>query len=125
MAEITAALVKQLRDETGLPMMDCKKALHEAGGDIEAAKQTLREEGIKTMAIRQDRATEEGRIAVYASVDQGVGAMIELQVRVGAGRHERGVRQLWPTIWQSNWRPVLAPRRRTSCGSSPRRAARE
>ena len=46
MAEITAALVKQLRDETSLPMMDCKKALAEAGGDIEAAKRKLREDGV-------------------------------------------------------------------------------
>lgn len=79
MAEITAALVKQLRDETSLPMMDCKKALTEAGGDIEAAKRKLREDGVKTMAARSDRATEEGRIGVYASVDKKVGAMVELQ----------------------------------------------
>ena len=79
MAEITAALVKQLRDETSLPMMDCKKALAEAGGDIEAAKRKLREDGVKTMAARSDRATEEGRIGVYASVDKKVGAMVELQ----------------------------------------------
>ncbi len=79
MAEITAALVKQLRDETSLPMMDCKKALTEAGGDIEAAKRKLREDGVKTMAARSDRATEEGRIGVYASVDKKVGAIVELQ----------------------------------------------
>lgn len=79
MAEITAALVKQLRDETSLPMMDCKKALTEANGDIEAAKRKLREDGVKTMAARSDRATEEGRIGVSASVDKKVGAMIELQ----------------------------------------------
>ena len=79
MAEITAALVKQLRDETSLPIMECKKALTEAGGDIEAAKRKLREDGVKTMAARSDRATEEGRIGVYASVDKKVGAMVELQ----------------------------------------------
>lgn len=79
MAEITAALVKQLRDETSLPMMDCKKALAEAGGDIEAAKRKLREDGVKTMAARSDRVTEEGRIGVYASVDKKVGAIVELQ----------------------------------------------
>ena len=79
MPEITAALVKELRDETGLPMMDCKKALEEAGGDKEAATQKLREAGKKLMGIRADRATEEGRIGVYASVGGKVGAMIELQ----------------------------------------------
>ncbi|MCH2115312.1 MAG: translation elongation factor Ts [Pirellulales bacterium] len=79
MAEITAAMVKQLRDETQLPMMECKKALNESGGDMEAAKQTLRESGKKFMGKRQDRATEEGRIGVYASIGDGVGAIIELQ----------------------------------------------
>jgi len=79
MPEITAALVKELRDETGLPMMDCKKALEAAGGDKEAAKQQLRESGKKLMSIRSDRATEEGRIGVYTSVDGKVGAMVELQ----------------------------------------------
>jgi elongation factor Ts len=79
MPEITAALVKQLRDETSLPMMDCKKALNEAGGDIEAAKRKLREDGIKFMGARTDRATEEGRIGVYASIDKKVGAIVELQ----------------------------------------------
>jgi elongation factor Ts len=80
MAEITAALVKRLRDETQLPMMECKKALQEAGGDMELAKRKLREAGKKFMGGRQDRRTEEGRIALYASLKPGVGAMIELQV---------------------------------------------
>lgn len=80
MATITAAMVKELRDETQLPMMDCKKALAEAGGDKEAAKQALREKGIKLMDGRRDRATEEGRIAIYSSIEDGVGAIIELQV---------------------------------------------
>ncbi|TWT47342.1 translation elongation factor Ts [Botrimarina hoheduenensis] len=80
MAEITAAMVKELRDETQLPMMDCKKALAEAGGDKEAAKQALREKGLKLMEGRRDRVTEEGRIAVFCGVDQSAGAIIELQV---------------------------------------------
>ncbi len=79
MAEITAAMVKKLRDETQLPMMECKKALNEANGDMEAAKQALRESGKKFMGKRQDRSTEEGRIGVYTSVVDGVGTMIELQ----------------------------------------------
>jgi elongation factor Ts len=80
MAEITAQAVMKLRDETGLPMMDCKKALQEAGGNHDTAKQKLREAGKKLMSIRQDRTTDEGRIAVYTSLKPGVGAMIELQV---------------------------------------------
>lgn len=80
MAEITAALVKRLRDDTQLPMMECKKALQEAAGDMELAKRKLREAGKKFMGGRQDRATEEGRIAIYTNLESGVGAMIELQV---------------------------------------------
>jgi len=79
MAEITAAMVKQLRDDTQLPMMECKKALGETNGDVEAAKQALRESGKKFMGKRQDRETEEGRIGVYSSIADGVGAIVELQ----------------------------------------------
>jgi elongation factor Ts len=89
MAEITAAMVMKLRDETGLPMMDCKKALQESGGDFDKAKTALREKGIKLMAIRSDRPTEEGRIAVYTSLKSGVGAMVELQVESApVAKHE-------------------------------------
>jgi elongation factor Ts len=78
MAEITATMVKTLRDETQLPMMECKKALQETGGDMEAAKQKLREAGKKFMNKRDDRTTEEGRLATFASIDKKVGAMVEL-----------------------------------------------
>jgi elongation factor Ts len=79
MAEITAAMVKQLRDDTQLPMMECKKALKEAGGDVEVAKQNLRESGKKFMGKRQDRPTDEGRLGVYTSVGDKLGAIVELQ----------------------------------------------
>jgi elongation factor Ts len=89
MAEITAAMVMKLRDETGLPMMDCKKALQDAKGDFELAKQHVRESGKKIMSIRQDRTTEEGRLAAYASLKPPVGAMIELQVESApVAKHE-------------------------------------
>jgi elongation factor Ts len=80
MAEITAAMVKELREQTQLPMMKCKKALQDAGGDMEAAKETLRKEGETFIDGRGDRTTEEGRIAIYTCVENGPGAMIELQV---------------------------------------------
>ncbi len=80
MAEISAALVKELREETGLPLMDCKRALQETDGDKNEALRQLRESGKKVMAMRQDRSTDEGRIAVYTSLKPGVGAMVELQV---------------------------------------------
>lgn len=79
MAEITAAAVKALRDRTQLPMMECKKALTDAGGDEEAAIELLRKQGEKFFGTRDQRATEEGRLALYASIDPPVGAMIELQ----------------------------------------------
>lgn len=89
MAEITAAMVMKLRDETGLPMMECKKALQEANGDFELAKQHVRESGKKIMAMRQDRSTDEGRLAVYATLTPPVGAMIELQVESApVAKHE-------------------------------------
>ena len=89
MAEITAAMVMKLRDETGLPMMECKKALQETGGDFELAKQKARESGKKIMAMRQDRSTEEGRMAAYATLKPPVGAMIELQVESApVAKHE-------------------------------------
>ena len=78
MAEITAAAVKALRDETGLPMMDCKRALEEAGGDNEAAIDLLRKAGKKTMEKRSGRETSFGRIAVLSDMEKGVGAMVEL-----------------------------------------------
>jgi len=61
MAEITAAAVKALREKTGLPLMDCKKALTESGGDNEAAITWLRERGIKVMGGKMDRETAFGR----------------------------------------------------------------
>lgn len=79
MAEITAAAVKSLRDRTGLPMMDCKRALKEADGDEDAAIESLRKQGIKTQMIRQDRETSEGRFAIYVDFALPVGAMIELR----------------------------------------------
>jgi len=79
MAEITAAKVMQLRDETGLPMMDCKKALTEAGGDKEAAKKTLREAGIKLSASRASRETAFGRFGIHSGVDKKAGAIVEVK----------------------------------------------
>ncbi len=76
--EITAAAVKALRDKTGLPMMECKKALQEANGNEELAIEILRKSGKKTMDGRTDRETEAGRIAIYTDPKSGVSAMVEL-----------------------------------------------
>jgi elongation factor Ts len=79
MAEITAAAVKALREQTGLPMMDCKKALQETGGDSEKAVELLRKSGAKLMEKRAGRATTSGRIAVYVAPGGKGGAMIDLR----------------------------------------------
>jgi elongation factor Ts len=79
MADVTAGMVKELREKTGLPMMDCKQALAEVKGDMEAAVKYLREKGEKIKETRLGRETEAGRIAVYADVASAKGAMIEFK----------------------------------------------
>jgi elongation factor Ts len=79
MAEISAALVKAFRERTGLPLMDCKKALQEAGGDEAKAIEILRKEGKKLADKRSDRETAFGRFGIYASVDGPRAAMVELK----------------------------------------------
>ena len=79
MAAVTAAAVMALREKTGLPMMECKKALAECGGDTEQAVEWLRKQGVKTQAMRADRETSMGRLAVYTDLEKGVGALVELK----------------------------------------------
>ena len=79
MAEITAAAVRTLRERTGLPMMDCKKALQDAGGDADKAVESLRKAGAKMMEKRAGRSTTSGRIAIYVSPEATVGTMIDLR----------------------------------------------
>ena len=79
MAEITATLVRELRDETGLPMMDCKKALTESNGDKDAAKKTLRERGIKLSESSSSRETSFGRFGIHTGVEKKAGAIVEVK----------------------------------------------
>ena len=79
MAAVTAAAVMALREKTGLPMMECKKALTECGGDTEQAVEWLRKQGVKTQAMRADRETSMGRLAIYTDLEQGVGTLVELK----------------------------------------------
>jgi elongation factor Ts len=60
MTTVSASLVKELRDQTGAGMMDCKRALEEAGGDLEGARRILREKGMASAAKRAERSTPEG-----------------------------------------------------------------
>lgn len=76
MAEITASLVKQLRDKTGAGMMDCKKALAETEGDLEAAVDWLRKKGLSQAAKKSGRTAAEGLIGV--ATDGATGAIVEI-----------------------------------------------
>jgi len=78
MAEITAALVKDLRERSGVGMMDCKKALQENNGDIEASMDWLRTKGLSKAAKKADRAAAEGLVAGAVSADGKTGVLIEL-----------------------------------------------
>ncbi len=77
MAEITAALVKELREKSGAGMMDCKKALAENDGDIEASMDWLRAKGIAKAGKKAGRTAAEGLIAVATSTDGKVGVAVE------------------------------------------------
>ena len=76
MANITAADVNKLRQETGIGMMDCKKALVEAEGDFEKARDILRKKGQKVAEKRADRASNEGRIIAKTNADRTKGYML-------------------------------------------------
>ena len=76
MADFSAADVAALRKATGAGMMDCKQALTETGGDLEAAKDWLRKKGLAGAGKRAGRAAEQGAVEVI--VDDGVGALVEL-----------------------------------------------
>lgn len=79
MAEITAALVKELREITGAGMMECKKALTEAEGEIEAAIDVLRTRGLAAVAKKAGRATNEGTVMAVTSPSQKDGVIVELK----------------------------------------------
>ena len=78
MAEITAALVKQLRDKTGAGMMECKAALTEANGDMEAAITLLRKRGLASAAKRAGRTTSQGVIGSYIHMGGKIGVLVEV-----------------------------------------------
>ena len=77
MSDFTAKDVKALRDATGAGMMDAKKALTEAGGDMEEARQLLREKGLAKAATRSDRDNAQGAVAI--AVGEGTAALVHLK----------------------------------------------
>src|ERR1700676_2749112 len=76
---ISANDVKTLRDRTNAPMMDCKKALTEASGDMAKAIQWLREKNAKIQVSKGDREAAEGRVAIYIDPVKKVGAILEMR----------------------------------------------
>jgi elongation factor Ts len=83
--EIPAALVKELRDLTGAGMMDCKRALVETGGDLEAARQLLREKGLAAAGKRAGRETTEGTVVSRVSGAQGALVAVGCETEPVAG----------------------------------------
>src|SRR5213079_2794486 len=77
-AEISAQLVRELRERTGVGMMDCKRALQETNGDMEAAVVLLREKGMANAAKRADRATTEGLVGYRLADDRSRGTMVAI-----------------------------------------------
>lgn len=78
MAVITSELVKKLREQTGAGMMDCKRALEESNGDMEAATEYLRKKGAATAAKRADRETNQGVVEAYIHAGGRIGTLVEL-----------------------------------------------
>ncbi len=76
--EITAKMVKELRDATNAGMMDCKRALAECEGDLEKAKEYLRKKGIASAAKKADRVTSQGLVGSYIHMGGKVGVLIEV-----------------------------------------------
>lgn len=78
MAEISAAMVKELREKTGSGIMDCKKALKESDGDVAQALDFLRKKGLAAAAKRSSRATSEGTVMSYIHMGGKIGVMVEI-----------------------------------------------
>ena len=78
MADVSAKLVKELRDKTGAGMMDCKKALSESGGDADKAIEWLRQKGIASAEKKSGRVAAEGAIGSYIHTGARVGVLLEL-----------------------------------------------
>ncbi len=94
MAEITATMVKSLRERSGLPMMDCKAALQEVGGDEAAAMELLRKRGALAAEKKAGRETAEGRIGAFVDRETGAGALVELQCETAPVANNPDFREL-------------------------------
>ena len=94
MAEISAEQVKELREMTGAGMMDCKKALQEADGEVEKAVELLRQKGLASAAKRAGRAANQGLIESYIHFNNTVGVLVEVNCETDFVANTEGFRQL-------------------------------
>ncbi|MFB3737514.1 MAG: translation elongation factor Ts [Candidatus Velamenicoccus archaeovorus] len=94
MADISAAQVKQLRELTGAGMMDCKKALQDADGDLDRATQLLQERGLASAAKRANRTANQGRIESYIHFNSTVGSLVEVNCETDFVANTDDFRQL-------------------------------
>jgi elongation factor Ts len=92
--EITADQVKELRERTGVGMMQCKKALLEAGGDVVAAERLLRMQGAAAAAKKADRVAGEGQIAAYVHTGGKIGVLIEVNCETDFAARSRDFQEL-------------------------------
>ncbi|MGB2869332.1 MAG: translation elongation factor Ts [Bacteroidota bacterium] len=94
MAAISSETVRQLREKTGAGMMDCKRALQETGGDMDAAIEYLRKKGAATAAKRADKETNQGVVESYIHAGGRIGAMVELNCETDFVAKTPGFKQL-------------------------------
>ncbi len=121
--EVTAQMVKQLRERTGAPMMDCKAALNEAEGDIEKAVDLLRKKGLAAAAKKAGRVTAEGAVGSYIHAGGKIGVLVEVNCETdfvarterlpGAGaRHRHAHRRRRPALRRARRSHRRGPRAR-------------
>jgi elongation factor Ts len=94
MAEITAKMVGELREKTGAGMMDCKKMLTEAGGDMAKAEELLKKKGLATAAKKSGRAATEGAVASYIHAGGKIGVLLEVNCETDFAARNEGFQQL-------------------------------
>jgi elongation factor Ts len=94
MAEITAKMVGELREKTGAGMMDCKKMLTEAAGDMAKAEELLKKKGLATAAKKSGRAATEGAVASYIHAGGKIGVLLEVNCETDFAARNEGFQQL-------------------------------
>jgi elongation factor Ts len=94
MAEVSASLVKELREKTNAGMMDCKKALTETGGDLTKAEEWLRQKGLSKAAGKTGRTTAEGAVSSYIHMGGKIGVLCEVNCETDFVARTEGFQQL-------------------------------